>query len=106
VTNAAREGARVGVLPDFTCEDNGDVELRVQAYMAGSGFPDPSAYTVQVGPTTVTAGSEDFTACVVNVRMFQQLPSLGIMAQFFGGSFTSVPVVAGAVMRTEAPLIP
>jgi Flp pilus assembly protein TadG len=106
VTNAAREGARVGVLPAFQCVDNGDVEARVQAYMAGSGFPDSASYTVAVGPTTITAGTQDFSACVVTVQMFQQLPSLSVIGQFFGGAFTSVPVAAGAVMRTEAPLIP
>jgi hypothetical protein len=106
VTNAAREGARVGVLPAFPCVDNGDVEARVQAYMAGSGFPDTNAYVVAVGPTVVPSDAGDFDACVVTVRMFQQLPSLGVLGQFFGGAFTSVPVAAGAVMRTESQMTP
>ena len=33
--------------------------------------------------------------------MFQQLPSLGVIGQFFGGAFSSVPIAASAVMRTE-----
>ena len=106
VTNAAREGARVGVLPAFQCVDNGDVETRVQDYMAASGFPTAGDYEVFVGPTTIPSDAGSFDACVVTVRMFQQLPSLGIFGQFFGGAFTSVPVSAGAVMRTEAQLSP
>ena len=35
VTNAAREGARVGVLPDFTATD---VQNRVNGYLAASGL--------------------------------------------------------------------
>ena len=105
VTNAAREGARVGVLPDYQCDPDEpeDVESRVDAYMAASGFTDPAAYEVNIdsGPVTTDAG-QTFTACLVQVRMFQQLPSLGVIGQFFGGAFTSVPVAATAVMRTEA----
>lgn len=101
VTNAAREGARIGVLPGYNCSPGagvaGDVEARVQDYMTGAGFPNTSDYTIEVGTTTV--GS--FTSCVVRVSMFQQLSSLGVIAQFFGGNFTSIPLVAAAVMRTE-----
>ena len=36
VTNAAREGARVGVLPNYQPED---VQARVDLYMASAGLP-------------------------------------------------------------------
>ena len=97
VTNAAREGARVGVLPSFSCTNGGAVTTRVQTYMAAAGFPNAGAYTVEVGTTTTNG----FTTCIVRVSMFQPLSTLGIIGQFFGGSFTSVPLVAAAVMRTE-----
>ena len=110
VTNAAREGARVGVLPSYDCEDpaspvSTDIESRVDSYMLASGFQ-VGDYTVtsETGPVTTTGGT--FTACHVRVHMFQQLPSLSVIGQFFGGAFTSVPIAASAVMRTEASAAP
>jgi Flp pilus assembly protein TadG len=104
VTNAAREGARVGVLPDYDCDPDmpDDIESRVDAYMAGAGYSDPTAYTVTINAGTVATTGGDFAACQVRVHMFQQLPSLGVIGQFFGGGFTSVPIQASAVMRLEA----
>jgi Flp pilus assembly protein TadG len=96
VTNAAREGARVGVLPSYTCADGagGDVETRVTDYLTAAGV---SGATIDVGVSNVGG----FTACNVRVSISQDLPSLGIFGQFFGGNFTSVEVAAGASMRTE-----
>ena len=38
-TNAAREGARIGLLPSYKCDDTStDVKDRVDAYMASAGF--------------------------------------------------------------------
>ena len=102
VTNAAREGARVGVLPDYSCDQAtpDDVQSRVNPYMRASGFSDPSAYLVTMAVRQPVGA--DFNACAVRVDMDQLLPSLGVFAPFFGGSFGSVPVVALAEMRTEA----
>lgn len=97
VTNAAREGARVGVLPDYSCSSGGAVTTRVQNYMAGAGVTDTGAYTVSVAPTTVGG----FNSCSVTVLMFQPLTSLSVIGTFFGGNFTSVPLRGAAVMRTE-----
>ncbi len=108
VTNAAREGARVGILPDYECDpaDTTDIQSRVDAYMAGAGITDPSSYSVTVLTGTVTTTGGDFAACSVRVSMTQQLPSLGVFGAFFGGSLTSVPVTAQAVMRIEGASIP
>jgi Flp pilus assembly protein TadG len=107
VTNAAREGARIGILPDYDCDPTApaDIQSRVDAYMAGAGFSSPSAYTVTVATGTVSTSGGDFTACSVRVSMFAQLPSLSIIGQFFGGAFSSVPVAAQAVMRTEGSAV-
>ena len=40
VTNAAREGARVAVLPDFA---TADIQSRVTSYLAASGLTDVAA---------------------------------------------------------------
>jgi Flp pilus assembly protein TadG len=109
VTNAAREGARVGVLPSYDCDDDAlavtvDIKSRVDAYMLASGFQ-TTDYTVTSETGTVTTTAGDFTACHVRVHMFQRLPSLGVIGQFFGGAFTSVPIAASAVMRTEGSAV-
>ena len=101
VTNAAREGARVGVLPSYSCDaGSADVQGRVDAYMAASGIG--STYDVNLRTEAVTAGGHTFTACIVNVTLEQGLPSLSVLGTIFGGSFGSVTVGSGAVMRTEA----
>jgi hypothetical protein len=101
VTNAAREGARVGVLPGYDCDTGSpDIQARVDEYMAASGFV-PADYTVTSDTGTIESDAGDFDACLVRVHMFQQLPSLSVIGQFFGGAFTSVPVASSAVMRTE-----
>jgi len=96
VTNASREGARVGVLPDYSCTPGGggDVEPRVNQYLSSAGV---TGATIEVQEST-TGG---LTTCSVRVSMFQQLPSLGVFGQFFGGNFTSVFVAASSSMRSE-----
>lgn len=108
VTNAAREGARVGVLPAYT--NDADVVNRVEQYMAASGITtactgvcpaagDLCAVCVSNGTVTTTAGT--FTARQVTVSSQVQLPSLSVIASFFGGSFSSIDVASTSVMRTE-----
>lgn len=103
VTNAAREGARVGVLPSYSCDDAtpDDVQSRVDAYMEASGFDDPTSYDVQIDNVDVVTAAGTFTACTVRVEIDQQLPSLSVIADMFGGDFGSIPVAAAAVMRAE-----
>jgi Flp pilus assembly protein TadG len=104
VTNAAREGARVGVLPSYSCEEAtpDDVQQRVDMYMSASGFSDPSAYVVSMDERQVAIGTETLTACAVRVEMDQSLVSLSVFGQFFGPGFGTVPVVALAEMRSES----
>jgi len=106
MTNAAREGARVGILPSYVCDDSTtDVRARVEAYMAASGVSDDS-FDVTAANTTFTTTAGTFDACVVTVQMFSQLPNLGVFGALFGGSFTSISLKSQAVMRTEAQAAP
>ena len=100
VTNAAREGARVGVLPSYSCDGaSSDVEDRVDAYMSGSGIG--GGYAVNLGTDSVTSGGRTFGACVVNVQMDQALPALSVLGAVFGGNFGTVSLSATSVMRSE-----
>ena len=91
VTNAAREGARVGVLPAY---QPADVQARVDAYIASAGLTGP--YTV-----TVATPAGTFTARSVVVNYTYQFAFLGVIGAAFGGSYTTIPLTATSVMRTE-----
>jgi Flp pilus assembly protein TadG len=107
MTNAAREGARVGVLPSYACDGSTtDIESRVEAYMAASGIGDTDLYDVTTSNQAVTTTAGTFNACVVTVEMLQPLPNLGVLGAMFSGSFTGVPLKSQAVMRTEAQAAP
>lgn len=99
VTNAAREGARVGVLPGYA---DADVQARVDAYMAASGLTG-SPYTVSVANTAVATGAGTFTARSVTVNLPYQFAILDVIGIAFGGSIGTIPLRAVSVMRTETP---
>ena len=114
VTNAAREGARVGTLPSYSAED---VRLRVQEYMAVSGITNACALEeppsgtgctqtlalcqVCVQSDTVALSSGTIATRMVTVSTRQQLPSLSVIGTFFGGAFSSINVASTSEMRSE-----
>ena len=112
VTNAAREGARVGVLPAYTQDD--DVRVRVEQYMQASGVASActlrviaggacpaSACSVCVQSQTLATPAGSYTARVVTVMSRQSLPSLSVIGAFFGGAFGTVDVGSTSSMRVE-----
>lgn len=101
VTNAAREGARVGVLPGYA---DADVQTRVNDYLAGSGLTGPRVITVTSIPQATGAGT--FTARRVHVNYTYTFVVLGPVGSAFGGSFGTIPLRAVSVMRTEAAAAP
>ena len=107
VTNAAREGARVGVLPGYNPPD---VQARVNAYLTASGLTTvPQACTrpgvcVQNLPVATAAGT--FTARAVTVNYTYQFAVLGAAAPLFGGNFGTINLNAQSVMRTEVQAAP
>jgi Flp pilus assembly protein TadG len=99
ITNAAREGARIGVLPDYT---QADVTDRVRAYLNSSGLNGASA-NVSVAYSTQTLSSGE-TVPVVNVIVgyFSNYAVLGPIAGMVGGSgWTSINLRSGSMMRLE-----
>lgn len=103
VTNAAREGARVAVLPGTT---NSDVQNRVVAYLKSGQLPNYSNATVSVNPTTVSIGATTAAASTVTVSYPFSFMVLNPVAQLvvsgsnnFGSSFS---LTSSAQMRNEA----
>ena len=102
LTNAAREGARMAVLPGYT---PADIDARVVAYANAAGITSPvlTAPDVNVNDMNDCApGVVPAVRCrvvVVNYTYtFHFLPGIGSM---FGGTFTTVPLQAVSVMRLE-----
>ena len=100
VTNAAREGARVAILPEY---DSTDAQHRVEQYITAGGL-DPLLVTVT--PITqsvpVGAGGPCITLRGVTVTYPHTYSFVGGIIQFFGGSgFGTINLTATASMRTE-----
>jgi Flp pilus assembly protein TadG len=116
VTNAAREGARIGTLPNYA---NEDIVARVQQYMQSGGVADacteqtlsgnacpPSACSVCVevkNDLTLPSGGT-FTGIQVTVVSTQNMSTLSWISAIVGGSFGSVKVGSTSLMRSEAPI--
>jgi Flp pilus assembly protein TadG len=100
VTNAAREGARIAVLPGYA---NGDVEARVRSYMTEGGVANSTANsTVATTNVPIAAGAGPaMQGKRVQVNYTSQYLFLGPLAGWFGGTFTSANLSAVAIMRDE-----
>ena len=102
VTNAAREGARMAVLPGFT---NADVIARVRTYVT-QGRVATTATNPNIAITNVTipvgAGLPPINAkrvVVTYTHTYTFLPNIGA---WFGATYTTIPLTAVAEMRKEA----
>ena len=101
VTNAAREGARVGVLPGYNATD---VQARVDAYLGASGLTGARTTNVVDGPVATGAGT--FTARSVTVSYSYPFVVLGPVGAAFGGTFGTIQLRAASAMRIEAAATP
>lgn len=100
VVNASREGARVGVLPDYNCAHD-PIKARTDQFLAAAGL---SSVDPVVTTTDVTTSVGTFSACSVKlVYPYNFVPLAGV-APFFGGSFTTISLAGEAVMRNEVQL--
>ena len=101
ITNAAREGARIAVLPGYSTTD---VENRVKAYVTQGRVPttttNPAVTVVSVDIPLpgglVPINARRVTVTYTHTYMF--LPGIGAL---FGATYGTVPLIAVAEMRTE-----
>jgi Flp pilus assembly protein TadG len=111
LTNAAREGARIAVLPGYTTED---VEARVCAYVETGGLPLTGACPIPSNPVIdvddVTIAMPAGTALEgksVSVTFTHSYMFVGPIAGLFSGTFTTTfPITSTAVMRNELASAP
>lgn len=102
LTNAAREGARIAVLPGAATSD---VQARVTAYMQSGQLPNANDATVKVDMNqTITIGATTAKASLVTVNypfqfiVLQPVARLLVSGSALGKSFT---MTAAAEMRNE-----
>jgi Flp pilus assembly protein TadG len=100
VTNAAREGARIAVLPGYL---EPDVTARVTSYLTNGGVAATTSNTsVSVTNVAIAAGAGPaLTGKRVQVTYASPYLFLGPLAGWFGGSFTTANLTGVAIMRDE-----
>jgi Flp pilus assembly protein TadG len=102
LTNAAREGARVAVLPGV---DDDAVEERVQEYLEAGLIPDPDDADVTIDrDTTVDIGAGTASASRVDVAYpFTFIVLQPVARLVVGGSTVGAPLTmtTSATMRNE-----
>ena len=97
LTNAAMEGARVGVLPGYTFAD---AKNRATAYATAGGVPG----TVNATATAISlpgANGSAWPGMRVVVTHTYQYQYIGPIAGLFGGSFSSVTLTAQSTVRRQ-----
>ena len=98
MTNAAREGARIAVLPGYTTPD---VQARVASYISAAGLPG-TATTTLTATSVVPGGGPAFPAAQVDVAYTHQFLFIGPMVTLIGGTFQqNLTFTATSTMRTE-----
>jgi hypothetical protein len=102
LTNAAREGARIAVLPGYS---DADVQARVAAYVEAGRVPiDPGVnpvVLVEPEPIPMPAGQPALPGTRVTVTYTHSYMFLGGIAGWFGATYSTVPLRAVSWMRTE-----
>jgi Flp pilus assembly protein TadG len=102
VTNAAREGARMAVLPGY---GTADVQARVAAYVTSGRVPtnttNPNVLVEDVSIPVAGGSLPAMSAKRVTVTYTYTFQFLNALSAFFG-SRAAVPLTAVSEMRTEA----
>jgi len=98
VTNAAREGARVGVLPNYT---TADAQARAQQYLTSGGLNGAATVIAAVAPTTFGSPAKTVNQVTVTVQYDYTYLFIGPILNLFGGSLGSVTLQGVSTMRVE-----
>ena len=108
VTNAAREGARIAILPTYAATPAAQVNnatARINQYLTNAGL-NQSLAGITVGPPVGVPLVAPATGCVwsvpVTVTYPHPLPFLSGVMSYFGASIGTITVRATSQMRTEA----
>jgi Flp pilus assembly protein TadG len=103
ITNAAREGARLGTLQASYAVP--DIQSRVNAYCLAAGLPGgcPAGDVTVDRSASIAVGATNQSAVQVSVRYPHQFSFLGpVMRLISGGTFGTINLRATSTMRCEA----
>jgi Flp pilus assembly protein TadG len=98
ITNAAREGARVAVLPDYR---DADIVARVQQYLQATGLDADTVDVATPAPRGINSGGNCIRVRDVTVSYEHPFFFLAGIGNFFGSSFGTKTVTATSSMRLE-----
>jgi Flp pilus assembly protein TadG len=98
VTNAAREGARVGVLPNYS---TADAKARAQQYLTSGGLTASATIDAAVAPVTFGSPAKTVNQVTVTVSYVHDYVFIGPILNLFGGSLGSVTLQGVSTMRVE-----
>jgi len=102
ISNAAREGARIAVLPGY---NQTDVQNRVTLYVREGTGDNTLTPTAVVTPVSIDppGATPPFPAAQVTVTMTHTYMVLGpVSGMLGGGSFSSITLAARSTMRIES----
>jgi Flp pilus assembly protein TadG len=100
VTNAAREGARVGVLPGYT---SADAIARARQYLLSGGLTTcGTCITAPLANTTFGTPPKTVQQVTVTVDYVHNYLLVGPIMNLFGGSFGTVTLRGVSIMRRES----
>ena len=101
VSNAAREGARIAVLPGYT---EPDVQDRVTQFVRNGTGDESLTPVTDLDPVTVEPPDADpFPAAQVTVSITHSYLLMGAVSGLLGGgSWTSITLTARSTMRIES----
>ncbi len=97
VTNAAREGARLAILPGYADDD---VEIRVTQFLVAGGLTEAATTTVGA-PEFIDVGGQCIVTRPVTVEYPFTYSAVGAIAGYFGSGFSRSALKASASMRSE-----
>lgn len=103
LTNAAREGARVSVLPGYS---SADVTTRVNQYIQATSLSSVSVNTSVGAVQTLNLGPSCVRVIPVTVSYVHTYTFLGGIIQYFGGSLGTKTLTATSAMRLESAAAP
>jgi hypothetical protein len=102
VTNAAREGARIAVLPGY---GTADIRDRVNDYLEEGGVPIVRGTNpvININPISIAPGGGGATIPSEQVQVLYSHSYLFLsgLSHLFGGNFNSVPLTGQSTMRCE-----
>lgn len=100
LTNAAMEGARVGILPSYQLAD---AKARAESYAEDGGIPQGTAVATPTLTTITQPDGTSWPAIQIVMNHSYSYQFIGPIAAMFGGSFSSVNLRARAIMRRTVP---